>query len=585
MSSLRLMLIALVLIGIISPGRAAPNVLLVITDDQGYGDLGAHGNPVIRTPALDRFTKEGARLANFYVSPVCSPTRSSLLTGLYNYRTGVVDTYLGRSMMRPWIPTLAEHLKKEGYRTGLFGKWHLGDNAPMRPEDRGFDQTCWIAGGGLAQPADPPAQDPKTAYFNPIVRRNGVEGLSKGYCTDVFTDEAIRFLTSPSDKPFFAYVAYNAPHDPFQIAEELVAPYRKKDLTAAGFPQVGQPWAGPKLNTEAIARAYAMIENVDSNFARLMKALEEKKLAENTLVIFLTDNGPGGVRFNTGLRNRKGTVYEGGIKVPCYVRWPGQIKPGTVEETPLAHIDITPTVLEACQYASPPVMDGRSFWRMLTNQPGNWPGRNLFFQWHRGDVPEKGRAFAVRGPKYKLVQAGEQKPKYELFDLSADPFEQTDLAEKMPDEVERLKMAYDAWFDDVSKLGFNPPRIAIGNANENPVRLSRQDWRGPKAGWNADSVGHWLTRVEKPGQYEVTVISRSEFQSYEVLLSRGQRTQAQAGGLKASHDPNPMTKEMTTRFDLQPGDLKVEATVEGKAGKRGADYVVIRYLGPVVPGK
>src|SRR5262245_41159407 len=247
-----------------------PNVLIVITDDQGYGDLGAHGNPVIKTRNLDTFAKTSARLRNFYVSPVCSPTRSSLLTGHYNYRTGVVDTFLGRSMMRPSVKTLAEYLAAAGYRTGLFGKWHLGDNYPLRPEDRGFQETLWHHGGGLAQPSDPPGLDPKSAYFDPILTRNGKEVRTKGYCTDVFTDAALKFISEDNEKPFFAYVAFNCPHSPYQVPEELAKPFAKRDLTEQGFPQTGQPWATKKLNVDEIAKAYGMIENVDANFGRLM---------------------------------------------------------------------------------------------------------------------------------------------------------------------------------------------------------------------------------------------------------------------------------------------------------------------------
>ena len=240
----RLPLLVLLALATASHASAAdrPNVLLVITDDQGFGDLGAHGNPVIRTPNLDAFAKESVWLKNFYVSPVCSPTRSSLLTGLYNYRTGIVDTSTGRSMMRPDVTTLPQMLAAAGYRTGLFGKWHLGDHYPLRPEDRGFHETLWSHGGGLAQPSDPPEVDPKTAYFDPVLTRNGKEVKTKGYCTEVFTDAAIEFVTkADAAKPFFAYVAYNAPHSPFQVPERFSAPYKKLDLTPNGFPKVGQP--------------------------------------------------------------------------------------------------------------------------------------------------------------------------------------------------------------------------------------------------------------------------------------------------------------------------------------------------------
>jgi arylsulfatase A-like enzyme len=567
-----------------------PNVLLVITDDQGFGDLGAHGNPVIKTPNLDKYAKQSAWLRNFYVSPVCSPTRSSLLTGFYNYRTGIVDTSTGRSMMRPDVPTLAEQLAAAGYRTGLFGKWHLGDNYPLRPEDRGFRETLWLHGGGLAQPSDPPEQDPKTAYFDPILTHNGKDVKTKGYCTDVFTDAAIKFLTVEPGKPFLAYVAYNCPHAPYQVPDELAAPYRKLDLTAAGFPKVGQPWATPKLGTEDIARAYGMIENIDTNFARLLKALDDAKLADNTIVLFLTDNGPGGVRFNAGLRNRKGTVYEGGIRVPCYVRWPGHIQPGHVVEQPSAHIDITPTLLAACpprRQAEEPQPDGRDLLPLLTGDTIRWGDRTLFFQWHRGDAPEKYRAFAARGPRYKLVQAAgvqpgkEWSPKFELFDIEKDPFETKDLAADKPDVAADLKKQYEAWFADVTKKGFDPPRIVLGGDKENPVRLSRQDMRGPKAGWAPENEGYWEVRVEREGKYGITSLSRAEFKDTQVKVSPGLRGVVAERIEMARHDPKADVWRITQTIELEKGDARLSAWVEQDAGKRrGADYVEVKYLGP-----
>lgn len=575
-----------ILCGFVAAAPAAasdrPNVLLVITDDQGFGDLGVHSNPVVRTPNLDAFTKQAAWLKNFHVSPVCSPTRSSLLTGQYNYRTGVVDTYLGRSLMRPDVTTLAQHLVGAGYRTGLFGKWHLGDNYPLRPEDRGFQETLWSRGGGLAQPSDHPESTPSTAYFDPFLTRNGREERVKGYCTDVFTDAAVRFVSAKADRPFFAYVAYNAPHDPFQVPPTFVAPYQGRDLTPTGFPRVGQPWAGPKLDTNPIARAYGMIENIDTNFARLLKALDDAGQMRNTIVIFLTDNGPGGVRFNAGLRARKGTVYDGGTRVPCYVRWPGHVRPGTVIDAPLAHIDITPTLLDACRVPLPDILlpiDGRSALKLLTGQPGNWPERTLFFQWHRGDVPERYRAFAARGPRFKLVQAtgvaqeAKWTPRYELFDIPNDPFEERDLAAERPEEVARLKSAYEAWFADVTKRGFAPPRIVVGSEKENPVRLSRQDWRGPKASWGPGGAGHWEVRFDRPGRYRVTARSNRPFAATGGVI-----------GGKAFDAPSDGTTAVVSGVvELTAGDGRVELTVADIDGgnRRGPTYVEMEYLGPV----
>jgi arylsulfatase A-like enzyme len=556
---------------------AKPNVLIVMTDDQGFGDLGAHGNPQIRTPNLDAFTKQSVWLKNFYVSPVCSPTRSSLLTGQYHYRTGIVDTYLGRSLMRPDVKTLPEMLAAAGYRTGLFGKWHLGDNYPLRPEDRGFQETLWSQGGGLAQPSDSPALDPKTAYFNPILKKNGKEIKTSGYCTDVFTDAALEFMSKDSEKPFFAYVAYNAPHGPLQVEEKLVEPFKKLDLGPNGFPKIGQPWAGAKIDTNATARLYAMIENIDSNFGRMMKLLDEKRLSNDTLVIFLTDNGPDSARFNAGLRNRKGTVYEGGIRVPCYVRWPARIKDRAEVSIPLAHIDVTPTVLEAVEAKPVEDADGMSFLtNLLPSFPGSGEGRRLFFQWHRGDVPEKYRAFAVRTGSFKLVQAQgswdstKWQPRYELFDLRSDPFEEKDLSEEKPKTVADLKQQYEIWFDRVTKKGFDPPRIVLGNAKENPVRLSRQDWRGPKAGWATDSLGHWETKVERAGKYRVTLISHSDFGPCKVLV----------GDREVSDSATTPRRRHTFELTLPAGDLRLSGIVQSGEKSRGVDYLEVESLLP-----
>jgi arylsulfatase A-like enzyme len=570
-------LLTLMLTGPAAFAAGPPNVLLVITDDQGFGDLGVHGNPVIRTPNLDAFAKQSAWLKNFYVSPVCSPTRSSLLTGLYNYRTGVVDTFIGRSLMRPGIPTLPEMMAGAGYRTGLFGKWHLGDNYPLRPEDRGFQETLWSQGGGLAQPSDPPGVDPRTAYFDPVLKRNGKEVKTKGYCTDVFTDAALQFITADNSKPFFAYVAFNAPHGPFQVPEQYSAHYSKLDLSANAFPKTGQPWVAGKLNTTEIANAYGMIENIDVNFARLLKALDDKKLAENTIVIFMTDNGTGGVRYAAGLRNRKGTVYEGGIRVPFYIRFPG-VKAGSSFDSAAAHIDIAPTLLDLCGVkpaAKQTPFDGVSLAPVLRGAQAQLPDRTLFFQWHRGDEPEKYRSFAARGPRYKLVQAAgsfqdmKNKEKFELFDITADPFEEKDLAAEKRDAAAKLKKQYEDWFAVVTKAGFVPPRIIIGSEKENPVRLSRQDWRGPKAGWAADSIGEWYVKIDRPGKYTVTLWAPGEFEEYAVTAGSVRHRVLGAGA----------KDRVTTEMELTAGPVEIEATVTAGKTTRGVTHLELEYVG------
>jgi arylsulfatase A-like enzyme len=529
-----------------------PNVVLVITDDQGYGDLGCHGNAKIRTPNLDRLAKQSTRLTNFYVCPVCSPTRASIMTGRYNYRTGVVDTYLGRSLMRPDEVTIAEFLRGAGYRTGIFGKWHLGDNYPLRAIDQGFQEALVCKGGGLTQPSDPPGN----SYFDPVLMHNGKAEKTKGYCSDVFTDAALEFIHQPSDNPFFVYLAFNAPHEPLQVEKKLVEPYLKLDLD------------------ETTAKVYAMVENIDANVGRLLKLLDEKKLADDTIVIFLTDNGPQQLRYNAGLRGRKGSVFEGGIRVPFFIRWPGKYLSRDVPQ-PAAHIDLLPTLAAACGITLPAniKIDGRNLSPLLTDSRAGWPERSLFFQWHRGDVPEKNRAFAVRGPRYKLVQpfgAGmeREREKWELmlFDLAADPGEQKNIAAQNEPIVRAMQKEYAAWFDDVGKHGYDPPRIYLGADAENPVTLTRQDWRGPRAGWRVDDLGHWEVHVERDATFTITCRFAPRTDDGVVHMRMGAVTRQESLPAKAT--------AVTFRdVKLPKGDARLETWLAVGAIAAGANYV------------
>lgn len=493
-----------------APPASRPNVIVIITDDQGYGDLGRNGNTIVQTPHIDRFAQQGVVLERFHVCPVCSPTRASLLTGRYHLRTGVVDTYLGRSMIDPGEVTMAEMLSAAGYRTGLFGKWHLGDNYPRRPIDQGFQKALWHRGGGIGQPADP--RD--NSYFDPVLQDNDKQRKFTGYCSDIFTSAAIEFIEQNRDRPFFSYLAYNCPHTPLQVADELVARYREASFQQVDIQRDGRTTqVAPDRQTTA--RVYAMVSNIDKNVGRLLQRLDELRLAEKTIVVFLTDNGPQQVRFNGGLRDTKGSTFDGGIRVPCFVRWPGRFAAGRVIDYPAAHIDIVPTLLDACGVEPPAqaALDGVSLLELLEGKIDAGPERLLFFQWHRGDAPQVGRACAVRSSRYKLVQPrgnGEDfKPseaEWMLFDMQVDPGEKHDLAAALPEELARLKKSHEAWFADVaSTRGFAPQRITIGSQHENPTTLTRQDWRGPNAGWMQKSIGHWELNVEREGNYELTV--------------------------------------------------------------------------------
>lgn len=569
---------ALLAAGAQRDGARPPNIVLVITDDQGYGDLGIHGNPKLATPHLDRLARESVRFDAFYVSPVCSPTRASLLTGRYNYRTGVVDTYLGRSMMHPDETTVAEMLAKAGYRTGIFGKWHLGDTAPLRAMDQGFQDSLVLNGGGIGQPSDPVGGE---SYFDPLLRRNGEWIRTKGYVSDVITDAAIAFIRESSGRPFFTYLAFNAPHTPLEVPQDAYTKYRAMNLQRTDFPAAGVP-IGEKFDADVTAKIYSMVENIDHNVGRLLATLDELKLAGRTVVIFMTDNGPQQPRYNAGMPGLKGTVHEGGIRVPFFVRWTGTFEPATVDRI-AAHIDVTPTLIDLAGAAAPqePALDGRSLAPLLRGRSSGWPDRTLFFQWHRGDAPERYRAFAARSQRYKLMQPEGHNasptpaaPRLRLYDMTADRLEAHDLAAARPEIVDRMKAEYDRWFEEVTGArdysDRGVPRIQIGSPREPVVRLTRQDWRGPEAAWSPTGLGHWEVDVQAAGPYDVTV-------RFAKLAAPG-RVMLQAGGtpIEQAVDAGATTATFQ-QVRLEPGPARIESWVTQADRRTGMlDVVVAR---------
>lgn len=549
-----------------------PNVILIITDDQGHGDLGFHGNPVIKTPNLDKFARQSVRMKNFYVSPVCSPTRSSLMTGRYNYRTGVVDTFVGRSLMHTDEITIAEILRALGYRTGIFGKWHLGDNYPLRAMDQGFDQSLVLKGGGIGQPSDPPGGE---SYFNPVLQHNGKAVKKDGYISDIITDAALDFIAKNKDGPFFCYVPFNCPHGPLEVPKKYHDMYKDK-IKLDAFPKLGFPVEG-KVDLDTTAKLFGMVTNIDDNLGRLFAKLDEWGLTENTIVIFLTDNGPQQPRYNSGMRGRKGTVFEGGTRVPFFVRWPGGMR-GDVDVTTIAaHIDIAPTLAHACGGDMPKdrTIDGTSLLPLWRGQKIDWPNRSLFFQWHRGDVPEMYRACAVRTDRWRLVQPNgvAEKSKFDsdkwmLFDIQKDPYESNDLAAAHPKVVTELKKQYEVWFRDVeSTRKFAPPRIVVGTEKENPSVLTRQDWRSKD--WTPKSLGHWELEVGKAGKYTFTGTPLGSPGANAVLHLR-------VGGSKHAKKLDSREPVTFLPVELPAGPIRAEAWVEDADGVRGVRFLEVR---------
>lgn len=561
-----------------------PNVLLIITDDQGYGDLGVHGNPKIHTPHLDRLARASVRFQSFYVSPVCSPTRASLMTGRYNYRTGVVDTYLGRSLMHPDEVTLAEMLSSAGYATGIFGKWHLGDNYPMRAMDQGFQESLVLNGGGIGQPSDPPGGE---SYFNPMLRHNGQWVKKKGYVSDLLTDAAIEFISKSHSRPFFGYLAFNCPHTPLEVPEKLYAKYKQMSLNPESFSGQGHPI--PKnFDPDTTAKIYGMVENIDENVGRLLAKLDELKLAKDTVVIFMTDNGPQQPRYNAGMFQRKGSTHEGGIRVPFFVCWLGHFESGRTVDRVTAHIDVAPTLLDICRAAKPANVrfDGVSLLPLLQNDKASWPDRILFFQWHRGDIPELYRAFAARSERYKLVQpvgSSEEQlplnPVFRLYDLARDPLETKDIASEYSEIVEQMKKSYEAWFKDVTRVRDfeHPAPIFIGAPQENPVRLTRQDWRGPEARWTSPGSGAWEVDVRRRGRYEITARFEKVYKESEVELFWGRRE----SGLHVKESKRIPAGTTTVVFDtIRPirGIGALECFIEQEAKKVGVLDLMVKRL-------
>ena len=562
---------------------SGPNVVLIVTDDQGYGDLGFHGNPLLRTPNIDALARASARMATFYVNPVCAPTRAALMTGRYPQRTRAIDTYVGRAMMEPQEVTLAESLSDAGWATGIFGKWHLGDCFPMRPQDQGFEEVLVHRGGGIGQPSDPEGGERR--YTDAVLFHGGERVETKGYCTDVYFDAAIDWMQAQraGGRPFFAYIPTNAPHGPFHdVPQGLYDAYRGMDLAPASFPQeLGQPLP-EEWDEDRLARIFAMITNVDENVGRLMAALERMDALEDTLVIFIVDNGPNTRRYVSGMRGSKGSVYEGGVRSPFFAHWPARLRAGTVAESISANIDVLPTVLEACGVAPPAGvrLDGRSLLPLLEGRAVEWPERQLVVQSHRGNVAVRYHHALLREQRWKLVNPSgfgpeleRVEPAWELYDIEADPYEQRDLAAERPDVVARLASCYDQWFDDVSSTrpdNYAPPRIHLGSPEAPEVHLTRQDWRrtGTQGGWGPN--GYWAVNVLDGGPYRVRVRFPQGASPVKVTLRLGSDAwTATPDGGAAEHVFEPV------RFATGPGRLEV-ALEEGER-TLGAFQVI---LGP-----
>lgn len=466
-----------------------PNIVLIITDDQAYGDLSYTNNEVVETPILDKLANDGIFANHFYVSPVCAPTRASLLTGRYHQRTGVSGVTRGRENMRLDETTLADILKSFGYRTGAFGKWHNGAHYPYHPLGRGFDEFVGFTSGHW------------TNYFDTTIEKSGKPFKTEGYLTDVLTDEAINFISenSQNNEPFFCYVPYQTPHTPLQVPDKYFDKYKNKGVD------------------DFNATIYGMAENIDDNVGRILDELDEQHIRENTIVIYMSDNGPLNLRFNNDLKGRKGQIDEGGVRVPFILNWKNVLGEGVVIENPLAHIDILPTILELIdeEYAHKKNIDGVSF-KSLLEDSSKTVERSLFVEWN-------GKQRILSGD-YLMIDD-------QLFNLKKDPTQSKNIRGDFPEVYNSLKKEYDSWYSEIEfssdtkniPIGYSDYPTAVLPAHEANLYPSFEFRKDRKHtgiayhslyGWAHDWIDFW-TKTEAYITWDIEII---ESGYYEFML-------------------------------------------------------------------
>ena len=425
-----------------------PNIIIVITDDQGMGDLSCMGNTLLKTPHLDKFHAGATRFSNFHVSPTCAPTRAALMSGRVAFKNGVTHTILQRERMALATYTLPQMLKSTGYTTGLFGKWHLGDEAEYLPTNRGFDEVLMHGAGGIGQTryGDFP-ENANNVYFDNILLHNETVVKTKGFCTDIFFSAGLAWIHKQhqAKKPYFAYISLNAPHAPFVAPKKYTKRFRDMGMSKSGAGRLG------------------MIENIDDNFGHLMAKLTEWKALDNTIVIFMTDNGAvqkGHTAetpyFNAGLRGGKNSSYEGGSRVPLFVQWQGQLPQGIDITALSAHIDLYPTLSELAGAQLPEgiqPLEGRSLLPLMQNKDAEWIDREIFINCGRWPANKrddyKYAKCAVRTQEWRLVN------NTQLYNIVRDPGEQNNIAAKHPEVVQKLQNSYDTWWQSTLPLMIN----------------------------------------------------------------------------------------------------------------------------------
>jgi len=469
-----------------------PNIVIILTDDQGWGDLSLSGNKNLSTPNIDSLARDGASFDRFYVCPVCSPTRAEFLTGRYHVRGGVYSTSAGGERLDLDEQTIGDTFKAADYATGAFGKWHNGMQYPYHPNGRGFDEFYGFCSGHWGD------------YFSPPLEHNGRIVRGEGFCIDDFTDKAMAFMEKAhkADKPFFAYLPYNTPHSPMQVPDRWWDKFKNKKITMHN--------RDPKReNLQHLRCALAMCENIDWNVGRLLKKLNDLGITDNTIVVFFHDNGPNGVRWNGDMKGRKGSTDEGGVRSPLLMRWPRNIPKGKQVSSITAAIDLLPTLADCAgiPVVSKKPLDGRSLKPLLFGQKGHWKERTIFSHW-RGKV-------SARTQRYRLDHTGK------LFDMVKDPGQRTDISQNQPDTVERLRAEVAHWKKTaLGELGEDERPFVIGHPDYPWTQIPARDGKAhggikrsnkfPNCSYfynwtKLDDKITWLVEVGASGLYEVTV--------------------------------------------------------------------------------
>ena len=463
-------------------GNRQPNVILIMTDDQGYGDISYHGSPVLKTPNLDALAKTSVRFTDFHVAPMCTPTRGQLMTGMDAMRNGATAVCQGRSMVREEIKMMPEYFKENGYATGLFGKWHLGDSYPHRPEYRGFEEVLSFGAWGITSLADYWGND----YFDPVLLKNGNYKKYKGYCTDIFFNEAMNFMEQckDKDKPFFIYLPTNTPHVPEIVPEEFSKPYQKE-------------YMGKQLPADF----YGMIANIDENIGKLENFLDNNGLKDNTILIFLSDNGTQNSKaqaiYNAGMRAKKASVYEGGHRVPLFIRWiDGQLQLN-VNINDLTQVqDLLPTLIDLCGLEVSEVdFDGVSLKGLLDGTKKNLEDRMCVSQFNISG--KKWGDAVVMWNKWRLIKENE------LYNIEQDPSQERNVYKSHTDVAKKMIEFYETWYSEAEKQ-FNKKRyIYVGSKS---VTLYSNDWQGGycdnlKGLIKANTNGYWDLNITEKGNY------------------------------------------------------------------------------------